>query len=71
MKSKRGVGGSTGSGGLPGEGVGTQGSQGSQRGDVAAEPEFVDRVSRKVDVNRLRVTQLPYNPNEHWMAKSR
>ena len=26
-------------------------------------PEFVDRASKRVDINNLRVTQLPYNPS--------
>ena len=35
----------------------------SQLEDDSDPPEFVDRVSRQVDINNLRVTQLPYNPS--------
>ena len=61
MKTKGGGVRGGGSGDRLGMGVGTQGSQ----EDDLPEPEFVDRVSRVVDVNCLRVTQLPYNPNVH------
>ena len=61
-------------GGESGGGAGAVGSQvgrgrrrqsggESQSDDDSDPPEFVDRVSKQVDINNLRVTQLPYNPS--------
>ena len=48
-----------------GGGLGTAGQQGQGERDARGGQMFVDRVSNKVDVNKLRVTDLPYNPSVH------
>ena len=48
-----------------GGGQGRVGQQGQGERGARGGPMFVDRVSNKVDVNKLRVTDLPYNPSVH------